>query len=69
MDMKDIKKIQIEAGPNQLAYDFDEEKGIFSVWLGAYVKNAPATAQFTEIGLDFTRWNIEQFNRPNELEG
>ncbi len=63
MDMKDIKKIQIEAGPNQLAYDFDEEKGVLDIWLGAYVKNAPTTAQFTEISLGFTRWNIEQFNQ------
>ena len=62
MEMQDIKKIQIIVGPTQVAYDFDED-GVLKVWLGAYVKQAPATAQFTEVGIGATWWSMERFNQ------
>lgn len=60
MNMHDIRRIRIVAGPTPVAYDFDEKTGELSVWLGDQAEMATKTAQRTAIEPGFTEWIMEE---------
>jgi hypothetical protein len=61
MEMQDIRRLEIVAGPVLVAYDFDPKTGTFTVWLGHHTVGAPETdtIQRTEVPLGVTTWVIE----------
>ena len=58
MEMKDVKKVTIVAGPNKIAYYFYPANGELVVWVGdAVQEEAPKRAIRTEIKPGFSEWS------------
>lgn len=59
MEMKDIQRFTIVAGPNDIAYHFYPTSKELVVWVGDYVENAPLIARKSEILPGMEEWSME----------
>ena len=59
MEMKDIQRLTIVAGPSSIAYHFYPTSQELVVWIGNYAIQAPLAAKRTEILPGMEEWSME----------
>lgn len=59
MEMEDIQRLTIVAGPNKIAYHFYPASGELVIWIGKYTELAPVSAQKTYIKPGMSEWAME----------